>query len=257
MGSPLGPLLANVFMCSIEKKLELEGKMPSYYRRYVDDTVTFMPSNTAATDFLAELNSCHHSLKFTMELENNKLLPFVGIQLINKGTRIDTKVFIKPTNTGLLLHYQSHVDNRYKHCLLRTMLDRAYRLSSSWEYFSDECSRLQTVFSKLAYPQNLISSTIRRFVSEKTSPKQVTTNYVDTQKTTRVTIPFKDQESANLVRRQLKDLGNKINISIQPVFVSRKLNNVLKYKEPKPSIVSQQRVVYEFKCGLCDAGYIG
>ena len=32
---------------------------------------------------------------------------------------------------------------------------------------------------------------------------------------------------------------------------------MLKNKEPKPSIVSQQRVVYEFKCGLCDAGYIG
>ena len=51
MGSPLGPLLANVFMCSIGEKLELEGKMPSYYRGFVDDTVTFMPSNTAATEF--------------------------------------------------------------------------------------------------------------------------------------------------------------------------------------------------------------
>jgi len=137
------------------------------------------------------------------------------------------------------------------------MLDRAYRLSSSWEYFSDECSRLQSVFSNLAYPENLISRTINRFVSEKTSPKQVTTNDADAQKTTRVIIPFKDQESANHVRRQLKDLGNTVNISIQPVFVSRKLNDVLKYKEPKPSIVSQQRVIYEFKCGLCDAGYIG
>ena len=29
MGSPLGPLLANVFMCSIEETLDREGKMPS------------------------------------------------------------------------------------------------------------------------------------------------------------------------------------------------------------------------------------
>ena len=34
MGSPLGPLMANVFMCSIEEKLESEGKMPTFYRRY-------------------------------------------------------------------------------------------------------------------------------------------------------------------------------------------------------------------------------
>ena len=42
MGSPLGPLLANVFMCSIEERLEQEGKMPTYYRRFVDDTLTVM-----------------------------------------------------------------------------------------------------------------------------------------------------------------------------------------------------------------------
>ena len=40
MGSLLGPLLANVFMCSIEDKLDQDGKLPSYYRRYVDDSFT-------------------------------------------------------------------------------------------------------------------------------------------------------------------------------------------------------------------------
>ena len=33
MGSPLGPLLANVFMCSIEENLEQQGQLPRYYRR--------------------------------------------------------------------------------------------------------------------------------------------------------------------------------------------------------------------------------
>ncbi len=42
--------------------------------------------------------------------------------------RIETRVYVKPTNTGLLLHYQSHVDSRYKRCLITTMLDRVYRL---------------------------------------------------------------------------------------------------------------------------------
>ena len=36
MGSTLGPLLANVFMFSVEETLEREGKMPTYYGRYVD-----------------------------------------------------------------------------------------------------------------------------------------------------------------------------------------------------------------------------
>ena len=40
MGSPLGPLLANVFTCSIDETLEHEGKMPTNYRRYIDNSLT-------------------------------------------------------------------------------------------------------------------------------------------------------------------------------------------------------------------------
>ena len=74
-------------------------------------------------------------------LEKNGMLPFLGTQLLNHAPRVETKVYVKPTNAGLLLHYQNHVDNRYKWSLLTTLLDRAHRLSSSWTYFSDKCDR--------------------------------------------------------------------------------------------------------------------
>ena len=118
MGSPLGPLLANVFMCSIEDKLHQDGKLPSYYRRYVDDTFTIMPDIASAEIFLDTLNHCHPSAKFTMEVERNASLPFIGVELLNLAPRIKTKVYVKPTNTGLLLHFQSHVDIRYKRSLI-------------------------------------------------------------------------------------------------------------------------------------------
>lgn len=51
MSSLLGPLLANIFMCSIEESLDHEGKMPRYYRRYVADTLTSMPNKTSANNF--------------------------------------------------------------------------------------------------------------------------------------------------------------------------------------------------------------
>ena len=152
MGSPLGPVLANIFMSHIEENLEREDKLPSFYRRYVDDTLTIMPIIETASNFLDTLNKAHSSVKFTMETESNGMLPFLGIQLLNRSPQIETKVYVKPTNSGLLLHYQSHVDSRYKKDLLKTMLDRAHRLSSSWAHFSDECDRLKTVFSRLKYP---------------------------------------------------------------------------------------------------------
>ena len=45
-----------------------------------------------------------------MELEDNGKLSFLGMVIIRNGPRLDTKVYVKPTDTGLLLHYQSHVD---------------------------------------------------------------------------------------------------------------------------------------------------
>ena len=73
----------------------------------------------------------------------------------------------------------------------------------------------------------------------------------------RVVLPFKDQNSAELVKKQLKDLSLKVNKTIQPVFTSRKIEQELKVKEAKPPIINQQCVVYKFQCDLCDEGYVG
>ena len=254
MGSPLGPLLANVFMCSIEESLKSQGKLPEFYRRYVDDTLVKMPNLVAATAFLDTLNHAHSAVSFTMEVEENGMLPFLGVQLLNRAPCVETKVYVKPTNTGLLLHYHSHVDSRYKHGLLVTMLDRAHRLSSSWAHFSEECERLRGVFRKLRYPNHLTDSVINRFITSRVAvhqPKQHTDDVI------RIVIPYKDQDAAVSVKRQLRDLSSKVRKIIQPVFTSRKLKQDLSLREPKPNIVSQQCVVYFFKCDLCDAGYVG
>ena len=78
MGSPLRSLMANAFMCSIEDRLEEQGKMPELYKRYVDDTLSIMADTEKAEKFLATLNESHPSVSFTMELAVNGKLPFSG-----------------------------------------------------------------------------------------------------------------------------------------------------------------------------------
>ena len=72
-----------------------------------------------------------------------------------------------------------------------------------------------------------------------------------------VVLPFKDQVSADILRRQLKDLSQTICTTIQPVFVSHKIEQGLKLREARPPIVNQQCLVYKFARDLCDAGYVG
>ena len=164
MGSPLGPLLANTFMCSIEEKLEEKNELPSFYKRYVDDTFTIMPDLNKANDFLDKLNSCHENVNFTMEIAEQDTISFVVMNITKCGNRLETSVHRKSTNTGLLLHYHSHVDKRYKGCLLSTMINRAYRLSSTTTALSEECDKLRTTFLNLDYPVNLINSSINKFL---------------------------------------------------------------------------------------------
>ena len=42
-----------------------------------------------------------------------------------------------------MLHYDSHVDVKYKKSLVLTMLNLAFHLSSSWKVFTEECERLK------------------------------------------------------------------------------------------------------------------
>ena len=135
-----------------------------------------------------------------------------------------------------------------------TMLNRAHGLSSSSDLFAQECDNLKVIFLKLKYPERLINSTITRFI-ESQNREQV--RDVQASAPVRIILPFKDQRSADTVRRQLSDLGKKINSDLCPVFTSKKIANEIKVAEAKPPLINQQCVVYEFRCDLCDADYVG
>ena len=57
--------------------------------------------------------------------------------------------------------------------------------------------------------------------------------------------------------RQLSDLAKKINSDLRPVFTSRKIAYKIKVTETKAPLIKEQCVVYEYKCDLGDAGYVG
>ena len=110
----------------------------------------------------------------------------------------------------------------------------------------------------LKYPKHLVNSTIKSFVDSKVCDQQrPLSSPQETHDMIRVVLPFKDQISADIVTKKLKDLSLKVHTAIQPVFVSRKIEQKLNVKATKPAaIVDQQCVVYGFQCDLRDVGYV-
>ena len=59
MGSPLGPVLANIFVGYCECKID-ESLWPAFYVRFVDDSFTHFDSVESSELFLDVLNSLHY-----------------------------------------------------------------------------------------------------------------------------------------------------------------------------------------------------
>ena len=78
------------------------------------------------------------------------------------------EVYRKPKNAGLLLHFQSHTDERYKDSSLKTMIQRAYALSFRTEAFNAELNVLSYALYLVALtisPTSFIDSTANIFLS--------------------------------------------------------------------------------------------
>lgn len=105
------------------------------------------------------------------------------------------------------------------------MLHRTYALSSTAEAFNSECDKLRSIFSRLDYPRVLIDSIISNFL--RNISEQVVEEKIESSCKIRISLPFKDQGATNVVRRQFRDLSHTIGPTLQPVFVSRKLEQDL------------------------------
>ena len=79
MGSPLGPVLVNIFMVELEQNIiPTLSKDISLWKRYVDDTICFVNSNRIS-HVLESLNSFQSNTKFTIGTEKENKIVFVDI----------------------------------------------------------------------------------------------------------------------------------------------------------------------------------
>ena len=97
MGSPPWPPNGERLHVPPRNSNAMIQMMPHLYRRYVDDTLARMPNTDAATMFLTTLNGLHPRLSFTMELHVDRRIPFIDIDIIKNGTKLETRVYRKPT----------------------------------------------------------------------------------------------------------------------------------------------------------------
>ena len=154
MGSPITPIVANLYMENFEiRALSTSQNPPLMWKRFVDDTCVVM-KKAHKEEFLTHLNSVDKNIQFTSEEPRpDGSIPFLDI-LVTPGEdgRLDTTVYRKPTHTDQFMQWDSHYTISSKYSMVGTLHHRAKTICSNKQLLQQEEEHLSEALMNYKYP---------------------------------------------------------------------------------------------------------
>ena len=260
MGSPPAPLLANIWLSNREKHLKDDAKL---FERYMDDIIRSIQLHLAAQK-LEQINKIHKNLKFTMEIEEDGLIPFLDMLLRRIGLYLSSTWYCKPTDTGLVMNFHALSPKRYKRSVVSGFVHRIHRACSTWKDFHESLEKAKEVLEKNQYPPQFYNPILEETLTKIHNPniETSTTSAKDTAEENQdegepqvnqvIALQYRGAETDKLVAR-LKNCG----APVQVVLTLRKLKTYLPSLKPQIPKMIKSNVVYKVTCPRCQACYVG
>ena len=272
MGSPLGVLFANAFMCHVEEKV-LSGcdVKPFMYYRYVDDIFLDVQS-VDHLHSLKELLELESGLGFTTELNVNNRLPFLDLMVNASDDDFVSDVYVKPTNLGRCMNAEGDCTDSYKQGVIRSYVRRALTHCSTWQLVDLELRRVKQMLVNNGYSNSDFDRISRDIID-----KHMTASHTP-QNTTNVTLKNINIYYRNTLtpawKKDEKVIRDIVRKNVKPVQPEHSIRLKIYYKTPRTSslimqnsqqnttTLQQTNVVYRFKCSTGDCAtrnvyYIG
>ena len=254
LGSPLCPVLANLFMGFHEKRWldQFQFCDVLLYGGYVDDISCLFNSEQDDDEFFEFLNTQHPNIKFAFETEKDAKLAFLDVLISKTDQNLCTNVYRKTTSIALYTSFVSFTPYSYKIGLIKTLIHPTYEISSSWTSFNEEISNVKHLLMKNMYPSYVIDKQVKRFLHNKFS-----TNYCNAVKESKTTLHYKLPyigSFSNNTKKKIKELCKKFctNSNINIVFSPFKTGDFFLGKDYLPSGL-KSFVVYKFVCAGCQS----
>ena len=104
-----------------------------------------------------------YSILFTMELEQNRSLPFMDVRFTRLPSgALEREVYRKPTHTNRYIHADSHQPMNVKSATIRCLVDRAFKVCSSNTIRERELETIRTIMVENGYKRKFVNKVIRR-----------------------------------------------------------------------------------------------
>ncbi|XP_076030820.1 uncharacterized protein LOC143019000 [Oratosquilla oratoria] len=152
MGSPISFVAAEVVMQQFEA--DLLGTVPPSLKLWM------------------RLNNLEPAIQFSMKLEFNRVLPFLGNLVSREGDHLKTSVYRNPTHRDRLLDHDSYHTDCHKRSLIRTFWNRANKICSTTDVVRAEKRHLRNVFRDNGYPNRTVWKWTRTRRSGTQSPNR-------------------------------------------------------------------------------------
>ena len=259
MGSPLSPIIANIYMEEFETKaLSTALHPPTLWKRFVDGTFVVIKTSHKE-EFFKHINSIEESIPFTAEdTQTDGSLPFLDTLITPQadGT-LSTSVYRKPTHTNQYLQWDSHHAISAKYSVIRTLFQRAKEICSTKEQLEEEQEHIQQALSSCKYPRWALKRSKKKtmvHIQSRNKGKRLTDN--NTKSTTRITyitLPYSKGLSESF-KNTCKIYG------IQVYFRGGKtIKDLLVAPIDKDHITKKSGIIYRYKCDRvkCNEEYIG
>jgi len=254
MGSPISPLVADIFMNYLERKIFESNnenlKYIKYWYRYVDDILCLWTgSMDQLNEFLIFINNIHKNIKFTLEIDMNHSINFLDLKITIENNRHVFGIFRKPTFTDTIIPSNSRHDISQKMSYFHSVINRLINIPVTENEFQKELLIIKQIANNNGYIPNIVD----KILFKKLKQQNLQSVYMKVKK---------DQDDKNW--RRIKYLGHpskfvlkNIKNKISPAYYNKASLNTLLSNCKDVYKKEERSGVYEISCQDCDAKYIG
>ena len=154
MGSPLGPILANAFLCHFKKQWLSECSpdiLPKVFKIYVDDIFAMFLSQSHLKEFMNYTNTKHPNIKFASEFEENDSVSILNVKITSRNNQLVTSGLREAIFKGVFNNFESFMPVAYKFGLVYTLFHCSFSICFSYEKFDEEIVLLKDIFNILNF----------------------------------------------------------------------------------------------------------